>query len=468
MICLDLLDHYRRFIQPNGFKAQVVGVSRAVAATYKETLDRLNGPESAIIMSVGHNEKAHIAQWRLTKEQQDHLVERFKDASDPLSLLVVCDMLLTGFDAPVLQVQYLDSPFREHTLLQSIARVNRPMGDTKTYGLVVDYWGVSDTLQEALAIFAPADVKGALTPKVDELPRLQSRHRAAMRIFDAVRDKNDLDACVRVLEPEDVRTDFEMVFRAFAQSMDMLLPDPRAIAYKGDLGWLGKIRGTARSRYHDPGLDLSACGEKVRQIINDAIIADHIEVLIKEVPLLSKEFDEKVDALKTDEAKASEMEHAVRHEIHVRLEENPAFYQSLRERLEDIIERHRQARLSAAEQLKLMQALRREIQGEQKIAEGMDLRPTGFAIYGLLEKARPATVAEPSAPYNEANRHLAGLIDEAIEPLTGLVDWWQKDSIQKEMRSKIKRHLWSTGMERDEAERVASQIVDLARVRRER
>ena len=327
----------QQFIAPNGFKAQVVAVSRDVAVTYKETLDRLNGPESALIMSSAHNDEERLARWHLRKDDQDRLIERFKDKDDPLAILVVCDMLLTGFDVPVEQVMYLDSPLKEHTLLQAIARVNRPHGDEKTYGLVVDYWGVSEELQDALAIFSPTDIQGALTPKVDELPRLQTRHAAAMRCFQKVTDKTDLDACVRVLEPEDVRAEFDLSFRRFSQSMDMMLPDTRALAYNSTLRWLGKIRGTAHARYHDDRLDLSGCGEKVRQLIAEAVVADGIQILVTEVPLFSKEFEAKVEALKTDDAKASEMEHAIRHEINVRVEANPVFYQSLREQLEQLI-----------------------------------------------------------------------------------------------------------------------------------
>ena len=99
---------------------------------------------------------------------------------------------------------YLDAPLKEHTLLQAIARVNR-LHDEKTYGLVVDYWGVSAQLQDALKTFSTTEIQGALIPRVDELPRLQCRHAAVMRFFQAVADTNDLDACVRVLEPEDVR-----------------------------------------------------------------------------------------------------------------------------------------------------------------------------------------------------------------------------------------------------------------------
>ena len=367
--------------------------------------------------------------------EQDRVIERFKDRDDPLAILVVCDMLLTGFDAPVEQVMYLDAPLKEHTLLQAIARVNRPLGEEKTYGLVVDYWGVSAKLQDALAVFSTADVQGALTPNVDELPRLQSRHATAMKFFRTVEDTNDLDACVRVLEPDDVRAGFDLAFRRFSQSMDMLLPDQRALAYHADLRWLGKIRGTARARYRDDRLDLSGCGEKVRQLIADAVAADGIQILVKEVQLFSPEFEEKVAALETDDAKASEMEHAIRHEINVRVEENPAFYQSLRKRLEEIIELRRLERLDAAQQLTLLNGLRQELQGEQVKAKDMGL---------------------------------AALIDEAVAPFTDLVDWWQKDDVQRQMRSKIKRQLRASGIAGEAVESLAADIVDLAKVRTDR
>ena len=467
-ICLDLIEHFTKFIAPNRFKAQVVAASRHTAVTFKETLDRLNGPESAVIMSAGHNDEARLARWQLRKDEQDRAIERFRDRGDRLSILVVCDMLLTGFDAPVEQVMYLDAPLKEHTLLQAIARVNRPLGEEKTYGLVVDYWGVSAKLQDALAVFSTTDVQGALTPSVDELPRLESRHAAAMKFFQSVPDTNDLDACVRVLGPEDVRAAFDLAFRRFSQSMDMLLPDPRALACHGDLRWLGKIRGAARARYRDDRLDLSGCGEKVRALIADAVAAEGIEILVKEVQLFSPEFDEKVDALKTDDAKASEMEHAIRHEISVHVEENPAFYQSLRERLEEIIAERRQERLDAARQLELLNSLREELQGEQAQAENLGLDARGFAIYGLLEQHRPMTAREDSASYDGANRDLASLLDEAVAPFTDLVDWWQKDDVQRQMRSRIKRQLRASGIGGDAVESLAADIVDLAKVRTDR
>jgi type I restriction enzyme R subunit len=464
-ICLDLIEHFTQYIRPNGFKAQVVAVSRDVAVTYKETLDRLNAPESALVMSTHHNDPERLAKYALSKDEQARLIERFKDDQDPLAILVVCDMLLTGFDAPVEQVLYLDAPLQEHTLLQAIARVNRK-ADGKNYGLVVDYWGVSEALREALAIFAPTDVIGAMRPTVDELPRLQTRHQAALRFFVRVKDKGDLDACLAVLEPEDVRAEFDVAFRRFSQSMDMLLPDTRALPYLDDLRWLGKVRQAARARFHDSGLDIADCGAKVRRLIEEVVIAEGIQVLVKEVSLFSAEFDAKLEALKKPEAKASEMEHAIRHEIHIRLEENPVFYKSLRERLEEIVALRKQRRIDAAEQLMLFQNLVDEIRHVSKAAERLGLSETGYAIYGLLQEGYgAATAQEAAASYNAETKELAALVERAAVPQTEVVDWWHKDDLVRQIRRDIKRVLRGN-VPNDTLELLTAEVVDLARRRK--
>jgi type I restriction enzyme R subunit len=387
---------------------------------------------------------------------------------DPLSILVVCDMLLTGFDAPVEQVMYLDSPLKEHTLLQAIARVNRT-ADKKTYGLVVDYWGVSEALQEALAIFAPGDVKGAMTPKQDELPRLQARHAAAMRFFVRVTNKDDLNACVAVLEPEDVRAEFDTAFKRFSESLDLVLPEPRALPYVGDARWLGKIRQAARTRYRDGKLDISDCGAKVRKLIEEAIVADGIQILVKQVSLFTPEFEDKLKALKTDEARASEMEHAIKDEIHLRLDEDPAFYASLRERLERIIEDKKAKRIDAAEQFKLFESLRSDLRGRARAAQDIGLSEAGFAIWGLLREPEQVLRVSDSKKHvqkDDPKVELAGLIEEQLASHVGIIDWPQKDDVQREMRRLIKRQLRAAGYEGQKIESLAENIVDLMKRRR--
>lgn len=467
-IALDLVEHFTTFIKPNGFKAQIVACSREVACLYKEVLDRLNAPQSAVIISGSNKDDARLVPHHTSEEQRKELVARFLKKEDPLSILVVCDMLLTGFDAPVEQVMYLDSPLKEHTLLQAIARVNRT-ADGKTYGLIEDYWGISEALQEALEIFAPSDVQGALTPKSDELPRLQTRHAAVMRIFIGVKDKDDLDACVAVLEPEDVRAEFDLAFRRFSQSLDMLLPDVRALPYVGDARWLGKIRGAAAATYRDNKIDISDCGAKVRALIEEAIIAEGIQILVKQVSLFTPEFEDKLKALKSDEARASEMEHALKNEIHVKLEENPAFFTSLRERLEQLIADLKAKRIDAAQQLKLFEALTKELRGHADAAERLGLTETAFAIYGLLVQPT-GTAAGSQAAYgttiDEAKKELSGLLEEQLEAQVAIVDWAHKDDVQREMRRLIKRQLLAASYPRDKLDAVAESVVDLLKRRR--
>jgi type I restriction enzyme R subunit len=468
-ICLDIIEHYTKAIQPNRFKAQIVACSREVACQYKETLDRFNAPLSAVIISASNDDDKALVKHHTSEEQRKEIVARFLKKDEPLSILIVCDMLLTGFDAPVEQVMYLDSPLKEHTLLQAIARVNRT-AEGKDYGLIVDYWGVSEALQEALSIFAPADVKGAMHPKGDELPRLQTRHAAVMRTFVRVKDKDDLMACVAVLEPADVRAEFEQAFKRFAQSLDMMLPDPRALPYVGDARWLGKIRGTAAAKYRDGSIDISDCGAKVKQLIEEAVIAEGIQILVKKVSLFTPEFDEKLKALKTDDAQASEMEHAVRNEIHVKLDSNPAFFTSLRERLEKIIEDRKAKRIDAAQQLSLIEALTRDLRGQAGAAEKLGLSETGFAIYGLLKERPPLGFDEPRAPayvplVDEAKTALASLLEEGLAPQVGIIDWAHKDDVQREMRQLIKRQLRAAGYAKEKIEPLAESIVDLLKQR---
>jgi type I restriction enzyme R subunit len=462
-VCLDLIDHYTKFVQPNGFKAQIVGCTREAAVTYKETLDRLNAPQSAILMSGSNDDEAHLARHHSDEDQRKDRVNRFLQSDDPLSILIVCDMLLTGFDAPIEQVMYLDSPLREHTLLQAIARVNRT-ADGKSYGLIVDYWGVSDALQEALAIFSPSDIKGAMEPKADELPRLQARHAAALRFFVPVKNKHDLNACVAVLEPEDVRAQFNQAFRRFAQSLDMVLPDPTGLPYVKDMKWLGKVRQAAAARFRDHKLDVSDCGAKVRKLIEDAISVEGIEILVQRVGLFTKDFDDKLKALKSDDAKASEMEHAIREEIHVKLDEDPAFYTSLRERLERIIEDGKAKRIDAAKQLELLQVLIDDAADKGKAAEKLGLSETGHAIYGLLRQPDVLKVAEPGSD-DDAEKALAEILEDTLTPHLAIVDWVRKDDVQREMRRLVKRQLRAAGVASEEVEAMAAAILDLMKAR---
>jgi type I restriction enzyme, R subunit len=457
-ICMDIIEHYETHIAPNGFKAQIVAINRETAVLYKEILDELNGPESVVIISSNNNDDERLKKYHLTKEQQKQYIERFKKPlhEDKLAFIIVCDMLLTGFDAPIEQVMYLDKPLKEHNLLQAIARTNRTY-DKKTYGLIVDYYGVSAFLKQALAIFNPTDIQGALTSIDSEIPRLQSRHRAAMRFFDNI-NRNDIEACMKVLEPEDVRHAFDQAFKRFAESMDMVMPNPAAIPYHEDLKFLGKVRQYARNRFRDEQMDISDCGEKVKKLITEHLYATDIQALHKPVSILEKNFEAKVKNLSTDQAKASEMEHAIRHEIKVKLNENPVYYTSLKEKLEKLIQARKEQRLNDAQLALELEQMIQDMRNQAQKVEDEGLTSQSFPIYQLLLKEWTNEEDE-----KERLKEITRIIVEDIEGLV-VVDWINKEDVKREMRKKIKRQLRASKCLSNKLESLAQQIVELAEI----
>ncbi len=153
---------------------------------YKQAIDELEGPETAVIIAGKHNDEAFFAPYTdsvLQKQQIDNFKKPL--AEQPLSIIVVKDMLLTGFDAPVCQVMYLDRKLKEHSLLQAIARVNRTASG-KARGYIVDYFGLSDYLTKALDMFSQEDVAGALQDLKDEIPKLKTTHTRVMGHFKGI------------------------------------------------------------------------------------------------------------------------------------------------------------------------------------------------------------------------------------------------------------------------------------------
>ena len=294
-ICIDILKHYREFIQPNGFKAMIVTPSRNAAVTYKQMLDELDAPPSAVIISGDHNDPKRLSDHTDSTKQKEQLKQFIQPIKDnPLSFLIVKDMLLTGFDAPIAQVMYLDRKLMDHNLLQAIARVNRTK-EGKSRGFIVDYYGLSDYLTEALDVFSGDDIRGALKSLKDEIPKLIARHTRVMKHFSKV-DIKDIEACIDVLADEEIRQQFQIDFRKFAQSMDIVMPDPAAQPYIFDLKNLGKINHGARNRYRDSQLSIAGAGAKVRQLIEEHLHATGVDPKIPPIDLFAANFKDQVSS----------------------------------------------------------------------------------------------------------------------------------------------------------------------------
>ena len=485
MIALDIADHFKNKVRPNGFKAQVVAPSRLAAMRYARHLNDFHVRAYPIITTTPND---GIEFKEAMELNQDQVTNDFKNPDGEPEVLVVVDMLLTGFDAPVEQVLYLDRGLQEHGLLQAVARVNRPfthehdnVATEKGYGLVVDYYGVSRNLEAALQIFDVPDVMGAMRA-LDEDPTtaLEATAVAAEAHFKG-RDLDDVWDCIAVFAPDagtegnfkaDLYERFNADYREFSGLMDRAIPNPKALPYVGRLARLTQIRAYARAHFlqEDARLNWTDISSKVKKLIDERIDAN-VRELMQPVSVLDHDFDQKIAALPHDEARASVMEHTIRAYINEKLADNPVFYGKLSEQLERIIQDLRNKVIDAAEAAKLQAALKAQLDSEQDIAAQLGLSSESFAIYEIIGQGGTSMISEGArAEYHvrmdEEQKEATERVETALVQHRNVVDWQTNHDVQRLMRRDIKRVLRDgEKYTEDELDDLANRIVDAFRSR---
>ena len=388
----DMLRHYVGVVLPEGYKAQVVATSRRAAIVYREKLlaarDELVGEieaipaatlalsdhgieqldqktrflvrahpilpliktlDVAVVISGNHNDPESWWDWS-NKEKQDEYTKRFKrklavertEKTDPLALMVVNNMLLTGFDAPIEQVMYLDRKVVAHDLLQAIARVNRTYGRKKC-GYVVDYIGVARHLYDALKDYDGEDIQGTLIDINVELPKLIDRRNRAVAIFTGrgISDlQTEVEACVDLLADLKIRAEFINKLRMFYETLNILehRPEVPDDVFR-DAKLLGFINKVAANLYRDPALNLLGVAEKVKALIDAHISARGVDPKIPPTTITDAEFEKVLQAQSGSRARAAQMQHAARYHIIGFSNQNPAFARKMSEKLEEILKR---------------------------------------------------------------------------------------------------------------------------------
>jgi len=428
---------------------------------------------AAVISGGGTNDDPTWARWSERAQQELHIA-RFKRPlvhSDPakqdgLAFLCVRTMLLTGFDAPVAQVLYLDRVMRGHELLQAIARVNRTHSG-KSYGLVVDYVGVGAHLKEALAVYTEEDVEGALTDIRDEVPKLRDRHQRVLAVFHnrGIEDIEDVTACVDLLREIKVRAEFTVRLKMFLESLDVVLPRPAALPYVRDAKILGFINKAAANLYRDGQLNLLGAGQKVRELIDEYVVAQGVDPRVPPISILDAEFEKAVDGHASPRTKASEMEHAARYHISKHAHEDPAHYKRLSERLEEILKSFEDNWDRLVEALRAFTEEIRE--GRPQDETGLDPRTQAPFLGILLEEAGIGNGAHSRAQAT-ALAKVTVLLVEHIRQEIRMVDFWRNQNAQEVLRMSIVRMLDDHDAVPFEKQRLtADRIMELAKARHE-
>lgn len=442
-IVLDkMIAHFLAYPDPSGFKAQLVAVDRKACVIYKDALDlrlRERGlpPETAdVIISTAQNSDPDVERFEYRKRKQDELIEYFKltpaqweawnrethgaDQSQwrpPLKILIVCDRLLTGFNAPVEQVMYLDKPLRDHNLLQAIARTNRPLPSMKKRtGIVVDFFGVFTNLEKALN-FDESVREESLIDWNRLRKTVPGEVSRCMEVFEsiAIEDTREcLLSALRRLRDSETAKNFEHNFRSLERLWEAVSPDPCLYPFRRQYNWLCGIYVAHRRRQRGSRETYGELSAKTKELIEEN--TTFVEVA-ESLPILSigQDYAEKLGELPTPADKAAALEAMLTAEL---TEGDPGFlYQLLGERLRKIKEQQEASNEAIAKRLQELEAIASEAADAKLESKRLDLtRPGEYGLFTILRAHSPETNENYIA---ECSRKMIGHLRKHKQLVTG-------------------------------------------------
>ncbi len=367
----DMVNHYIEQVYPNGFKAQVVAYSREAAHRYKGAiekalstkvaelekdnplnldLEQLRKVKAAVVISGSQNDEPHLKEHTDPKEHK-RIRRSFKlpygkedeGITGDIGFVIVQNMWLTGFDAPIEQVLYLDRTISAHNLLQAIARTNRVYNQDKDTGFVVDYVGIGHHLADALKDFDEKEQK-EITDVVDtsgeDLNRLEQAHKEIMAFIDkqGITSLDSLDAFYDLFYDEDLCFQYVTLFKTFAKAFSQVLPAKEALKCDKDYRAFAEINAQAMGHFSDHRIDLDGVPKKLRAITDQHLQSKGIETRVEPISIFDQAFEDEMGKRKKTTTKAAGIEHAIRHHIDVHIDDDPALMASFAEELERILE----------------------------------------------------------------------------------------------------------------------------------
>lgn len=468
----DMVEHYLTHVFPNGLKAQVVANSREAAVRYKTAIDdalnkaiekfEQNNPlnidiallktlKTDVVISGNHNDLPHIKAFTDSRKHE-RSIKSFKlpfDGNDEgvtgeIGIVIVNNMLLTGFDAPIEQVMYLDKVIIAHNLLQAIARVNRVGKAAKEKGFIVDYVGIGHHLKKAIDSYDEREQKEVLDTlsfPEDELRTLQADYNALMELLKkyGLTDLTDHDAFFDLFYDEDVRFEFMLAFKKLTRSMDLVLPARQALDYLPRYNALAEINIMAAKHLNDERLSMKGIPPKLRALTDVYLKSKGIDQIIKPISILDEDFERKVGQRKRTKTKAAEVEHAIRHHLDVELDDDPELQASFFDALSAILLEFKNNWKSIYDEL---EKLRQRIKDAEK-------EPT----FGLHKKKQMPFFrmlkGEVFADADMTEDDISGLVAltqeifQAVERELKLASFWESVPARNKLKAEIQQILLS-------------------------
>jgi type I restriction enzyme R subunit len=386
-------EHFRSKIQPMGFKAFLVGVDREACALYKNALDQHLPTEwSRVVYTSAHNDTSNLKQYRLEEKDEKALRKLFAKPDVEPQILIVTEKLLTGYDAPILYCMYLDKPMRDHVLLQAIARVNRPYeandGRVKPAGFVLDFVGIFDNLQKALA-FDSADVQ-AIIENLDLLKatfkvRLSELCNEYLALANG-RDDKDAEAAVAAFADRERRLDFFRRFKDLERMYEIISPDAMLREYMEDYLRIARLYELIRNWFSiRPQVDRDLL-RKTQALVQEHVTADDPYGPIKRYEINERTLEALNRGRSPDAVKVINLAKSLTATVWQDESDKPHL-KSIGERAEAIVQGYDDRQVDTKTALAALEGLVREYNEakKQESDKGFD-RPTIFPVYWLLRQ----------------------------------------------------------------------------------
>lgn len=444
-VCEDIAEHFKEKVAPNGFKGMVVTYDQECCLLYKAALDRHLGPDAVDVVISGAGKEKDDTRYKAfqrSRDAEEALLDRFRDAKDPLQILVVTAKLLTGFDAPILQAMYLDKPLRNHTLLQAICRVNRRYDDQKKHGLVVDYLGVFDDVAKALDFDESGFQKviGNIAALIKQLPgAIQKCMQYFIGVDRTVSGYEGLIAAQECIPTNDVRDAFAADFSVVNRLWEAISPDPALEMFKPDYRWLAQVYESVKPTSGRGALLWHALGAKTIDLIHQNTkvgqIRDDLDTLVVDADLLDAITGSDDPAKKTKEIEIKVIARLRKHGGKPR-------FKALSVRLEELKARHEAGLMHSVEFLKaLLQLAHDLLEAEKTIPPEEDEDRGKAALTELFSETQSA--ATPVV--------VKRIVDD-IDSIVRVVrfDGWQRTARgEREVRKNLRRTLFKYKLHSD-------------------
>ena len=485
-IAEDLITHFEQRNASQPGKAMVVGMSREICVhLYDALVDRRpewHDPDPMkgvlkVVMTGSASDKAFLQPHIHSKDEKKELEKRFKKPEDPLRIVIVRDMWLTGFDAPCVHTMYVDKPMQSHNLMQAIARVNRVFKD-KPGGLVVDYLGIASELKRALLDYTQSHGKGRPTVDVHEaysvLVERMSVLRSMLHGFDYIGFKTKAilllgDACNHILGQEDGKKRFADQVLSATKAYALCCTLDEAQDLKDELAFFQAIRSAfSKSDSQESALSDEEKEYALRQIISGALISDEVIDIFRaaglqkpDIGVLSDEFLNDVRHMKQRNLAVEVLERLLKDDIKSRFATNVVQSQKFSELLQASLLRYRNRAIETAQVIEELIELAKSVNDATKRGEELGLSAQEKAFYDALE-TNEAAVRDLGDPILKDIARL--LTDYLRKNLT--VDWSVRETVRARIRVHIKQilrtHKYPPDLEQRAVELVLKQAEALS------